>query len=139
MPESEITRLRRARLRVHHHLANLEPMVEGYRAKLAKIEARIQEIAPEFWLSPRFHKPNSIFRRGELTRFALDVLREAGEPLPIRVIAVRALAIKGIDFPDAKARHLTRKRLRAVFLALDKRGVTVRVGEGMEARRGLAV
>ena len=138
MPNTELANLRATRLRIHRHLVRLEPMVADYRDRLQRVEARIQEIAPELWLSPRFHKPNSVFARGELTRFALDVLREAGEPLPVRVIAVRALAMKGIALPDPRLRHLTRKRLRTIFGALDRRGVTVRLGDGMEARRGLA-
>ena len=47
MGYSDITKLRRARRRVTRQLAKLEPMVEGYRAKLAQIEARILESTPE--------------------------------------------------------------------------------------------
>ena len=138
MVETDLGRLRKARIRVHRVLAKLEPMVEGYRAKLADLEARIYDMAPELRLSARFHDPCPIFPKGSLTRMAITVLREAGEPLPIRIIAVRMLAAKGIPLPDPRTRHLLRKRLRLVFIKLDKRGVTVRVGEGMETRRGLA-
>jgi hypothetical protein len=53
------------------------------------------ELAPELELPPRFRKPNPVFARGELPRLALAILREAGEPLPIAAIAVRALKAKG--------------------------------------------
>lgn len=137
MSDTEIANLRRARIRVHKHLLKLEPLADGYRAKLVELESRIMEIAPELFLSPRFHAPCPMFPRGSLTRLAMDVLREAEEPLPIRVIAVRMLAAKGIILPDPHMRHLLRKRLRMVFIALDKRGVTVRIGKGMGTRRGL--
>jgi hypothetical protein len=60
---------------VHGHIARLEPLLAGYVAKLAEIEAEIQELAPELWLNPRRYKPDPVFARGELTRFALTVLR----------------------------------------------------------------
>jgi hypothetical protein len=138
MPDTVLANLRRARVRVHGQLNKLEPMVEGYRAKLADIEARIQAIAPDLFIQPRRYKPNPIFARGELTRFALAVLREAGEPLPIRTIAVRVLAMKGVALPDPTVRKRTRSKLRCAFIALDRRGVTVRIGEGNESQRGLA-
>lgn len=137
MPESEITKLRRARLRVHRQLAKLEPLVADYNAKLADLEARIQELAPEMRLSPRFHKPDPIFARGEMRRVVLGILREAGEPLSIAVIAVRALAQKGHTLPGPTLRKRTRHKIRNALIGLDKRRVTVRVGEGREAKRGL--
>lgn len=130
--------LRRARVTVHAHLARLEPLVAGYHAKLAEIEAEIQEHDPQLRLQPRKYKPNPIFARRELPRLALTVLREAGEPLPIRVITVRVLAAKGIAMPDPTLRRRTRNRLRTMFAALDRRGVTVRIGDGNAARRGLS-
>jgi hypothetical protein len=108
------------------------------RAKLVETEAAIQALAPELPLTARRHTPNPIFARGEMNRMALDVLRRAGEPLPIRVIAVRMLAAKGIALPDPATRRHLRKRLRIGFTAMDRRGVTVRVGDGCEARRTLA-
>ena len=58
-------------------------------------EAAIQRIAPELNLPPRRYRPNPYFKRGELPRLALDIMREAGEPLATRTIAARALAAKG--------------------------------------------
>jgi hypothetical protein len=49
-------------------------------------------LAPELPLPTRHrtYQPNPYFMRGELPRVALAILREAGEPLPIRVIAAPA-------------------------------------------------
>jgi hypothetical protein len=69
---------------------------------------------------------------------ALGVLRETCEPLPIRVIAVRMLAMKGVILPGPTLRHEVRKRVRIMFANLDRRGVTARVGDGREAKRAIA-
>jgi len=40
-------RLGHKRIRIHRALHRLESLVAGYHAKLARVEARIKEIAPE--------------------------------------------------------------------------------------------
>jgi hypothetical protein len=134
---TELANLRRQRVYTHKQLDRYEPLVARLRAKLAETEAAIQAIAPELPLPRRRHLPNPIFARGELSRMALAVLREAGEPLPIRVIAVRMLAMKGVTLPGPTLRNDVRKRLRIAFAAMDKRGMTVRVGDGLRAQRAL--
>jgi hypothetical protein len=86
-----LKKLRAKRIRTHRQLDKLEPLIAGYRAKLAEVEAAIQALAPELPLPTRHrtYQPNPYFARGELPRVALAVLREAGEPLPIRIIAAR--------------------------------------------------
>jgi hypothetical protein len=138
MSFSELANLRRARVRVHAQLNKLEPQVASYRAKLADLESRIQAIAPDLFIQPRRYKPNPVFARGEMTRMALDVLREAGEPLPMRVIVIRMLAAKGIPLPGPELRRTIRKRVRIAFVAMDKRGITVRIGNGNASLRALA-
>ena len=138
MRDSEFTKLRRKRQRIHRQLDKLEPLVAGYHATLRDTEARIHELAPELALQLRHRCQNPVFQRGELTRFALDILREAGKPLPVAVVAVRALARKGIALPDPTLRRRTRHRLRQMFAVLQKRGVTVRLGHGKDARRAIA-
>ena len=44
------------------------------------------------------------------------------------------LAAKGVDLPDRRTFTLTKNRLHNALLALDARGITVKVGRGM--RRG---
>lgn len=82
---------------------------------------------------------NPIFKRGEVTRLALTVLREAGEPLAVSVIAVRILAAKGIPLPTPTVRKIAKSRLRHAFSDLEKRGVVCSVGVGMDAKRALAL
>jgi hypothetical protein len=67
---------------IHWQLHKLEPMVAGYKAKLADIEARISAVAPDFRFPPRRHMPNPHFSRGELPRLVLDIMRETQGPSP---------------------------------------------------------
>ena len=132
MIDPTITKLRRARARararVHRVLERLEPMVAGYREKLAGIEAEIQAIAPELTLPPRRYKPNPHFARGELPRIAMDILREEQGPIAVREIAIKALARKGITLPDRRTMKLTRLRLQQTFSVWAKRRLVVSVG-----------
>jgi hypothetical protein len=48
------------------------------------------------------------------------------------------LAAKGMTLPDRRTFKLAKSRLHNVPLALDRRGVTMKVGRGNATRRGLA-
>jgi hypothetical protein len=137
MRDSDLTKLRRARSRAHLALKQAETLAQGYRDKLADLEARIQAIAPDLQLQPRLRKPNPIFARGELRRLAIDMLREAGRPLAIRDMALGTLKAKGVRFPDRRTTKGTRVRLREVLAKLQDRGVARTVGTGKATRRSL--
>jgi len=135
--DSPLTKLRRARSRCHFALKQAERLAESYRDKLADLEARIQAIAPDLQLPPRLRKPNPIFERGELRRLAIDMLRVAGRPLAVREMAVGALKVKGIRFPDRRTMKATRVRVREIMGGLERRGLTRAVGTGNATRRML--
>ena len=140
MANPELTALRSKRIRIHRQLDKLEPLLASYRAKLAYIEAQIQEIAPELPLPTRHrtYQPNPYFARGELPRVAMKIMRESGGPMAIRTIAASALALKGCRTPDRRIFKMTRVRLAQMFGRLDAKGVTVKVGSGRGTRRALA-
>jgi hypothetical protein len=138
MPHNELANLRHARARCHSRLKHAEELVASCRNKLADLEARIYAIAPELELPVRFRKPNPVFARAELPRLALAILREADEPLPIRVVVVRALKAKGIAWPEPALRRRTRTKLREIFGKLRQRGVLEVVGSGNATRHRLA-
>ena len=123
MPETEITKLRRARIRCHKSLKQTEALLAGYQAKLARLDAAIYAIAPELDLPLRFRKPNPIFARGEFSRFILDVLREAERPLTMREIAAAMLDRKGVVVIDASLREYICHRLSCQLSVLHKRGL----------------
>jgi hypothetical protein len=127
MIDPPITTLRRARTRIHRVLERLEPIVAGDREKLARIESEIQAIASELDLPPRRYKPNPHFARGELPRIAMDILRDASDPMAVREIAVKPLAWKGVTLPDRRTMKPTRLRLAQTFGLWAKRGIGVTV------------
>ena len=137
MANQFLARLRLSRVKTNQNIARLEGLLAFQRERLAGIEAAIHDLEPELKLPPNRRAMNPIFKRGEVTRLALTVLREAGEPLAVSVIAVRILAAKGINLPPPRIRKMTKGRLRHAFSDLEKRGVVCSVGEGMEARRAL--
>ena len=123
--------LRRKRIRIHRQLDELEPLLAAYHITLAPVDAQIPALAPELPLPTRHrtYRPNPHFMRGELPRVALAILREAGEPLPIRVIAARALAQKDCRAPTRRIFKMTRVRLQQLFGRLERKGLTYSVGE----------
>jgi hypothetical protein len=136
MKDTDVTKLRRVRSRAHFALKQAETLAQDYRIKLADLEARIQAIAPDLQLPARPRKPTPIFKRGELARLALTMLRTSDRPLAIREMALGALAAKGIRFPDRRTMRQT-VRLREVFAKLQDRGVARTVGTGKATRRAL--
>ena len=139
MVDPPLKKLRAKRIRIHRQLDKLEPLLAAYHFKLAHVEAQIQALAPELPLPARHrtYRPNPHFMRGELPRVALAILREAGEPLPIRVIAARALARKDCHAPTRRIFKMTRVRLQQLFGQLERKGITYSVGTG-SGTRGLA-
>ncbi|MEI7712275.1 MAG: hypothetical protein WCI94_12625 [Rhodospirillales bacterium] len=137
MKDSDLTKLRSARARVHRVLDRLEPMIAGYREKLDRLNAEIQALAPELNLPPRRYQPNPHFARGELPRIAMRIFREAGGPIAVRDIAVRALALKGVPLPDRQTMKITRTRLQQMFIVWEKRGILTSVGENKRRKRVL--
>jgi hypothetical protein len=138
MADALLKTLRCKRARIHRVLERLEPMVSGYREKLAGIEAELQAIAPELNLPPRRYLPNPHFARGELRRIAMDILRDAPGPLAVREVVAKALARKGVTLPDRRTFRTTRVRLQRVFTLWGKRGLLLSVGSGKGTKRVLA-
>jgi hypothetical protein len=62
-------------------------MLPFQRSRREAIEATIQDLEPELKLPAPNRKRNPVFVRNEITRLALDVLREAGDPLAVSEIA----------------------------------------------------
>ncbi len=132
-----LANLRRVRIYTHKQIDRLEPQLDRLKARLAEVEAEIQAIAPELILPPRRYKPNPIFARGEFTRLMLEVLREAEEPLPMRVIGLRMLALKGHAMPDKRMREITFYRLSTTLSVAHGRGKVVMGGTANKRVWGL--
>ena len=74
------------------------------------VEAVLKMIKPGFDTRPiavRRRKPNPWFKRGTVFRAAIEVMREAGQPLSTQDITLRMLGAKGVSSPNREAvRHL---------------------------------
>ena len=124
MPQDpELANLKRIRIYTHKQIDKLQPQLDRLNTRLAEVEARIQEIAPELRLSPRRYKPNPIFARGEFTRMALEVLRDANGPMSMRAIAIQTLVRKGHTMPDRETRERTFYRASTTLSVLHGRGI----------------
>jgi hypothetical protein len=130
----DLRNLRRVRVYTHKQIDRLQPQLDRLKAKLAEVEDQIRAIAPELQLPPRRYKPNPVFARGEFTRTLYAVLREAGEPLPMRTIAIRMLALKGLDMPEKAIRKRTFYRASTTLSVLHGQGRVVMTGNKRDAR-----
>ena len=129
MQQSSLARLRRVRARARFSVEQAEAMLATHREKLDRLEAAIRDLAPELDLPIPPRRPNPVFARAEIRSFALTVLREAAEPLPIGVIVVRTLALKGITLPDPTLRADMQRRLAYALCMIRDRGVVKLVGK----------
>lgn len=136
MIDTTLGKLYRARLRAQRQIAKLEPQLEGYRAHLAEVEARIVKLDGLLFLPPH-RRANPFFKPGELPRIALELMKEAGGPVPVRWLAARALAAKGCPYPTPGVMKQTRRRLSSMLTDWGKRGVTVKVGTWNASRHAL--
>lgn len=108
-------------------------------AEMKQLEAVIRMFAPSYNVrgiaAKRRNVGNPWFKRGTLFRSAVDVMREAAEPLAAREIAERLIAAKG-----ATATNVQRAKLQAGILASlrDYEGKAVEVvGESYPSRWAL--
>lgn len=67
----------------------------------------------------------------------MDVLREAGEPLGVLEITLRALAKNGAPPLGPRERRDHPTKVLATLVKLERRGVARKVGSGKGTRRGL--
>lgn len=106
-------------------MRQLEVELSQVKDDIGKLEAAIKVLDPACKIPEKRRKrrtKNQFFAQGEATRFVLDTLREATEPLSTTDLAEMAAQAKGldpakIDFKAMKACILTvlsRKRLDGV-------------------------
>ncbi len=106
------------------------------------VEAVLKMLRPDFNLASiaprRRNKQASPYKRGEVFRAVLDVLRESDRPLTSREISEALLHKSGIAEPPLKQ---IRDMVGSVHTSLrNHQGNTIeRVGEGMPARWRLAL
>ena len=101
-------------------------------ASMGHVDAVIGLFDPAFDLAtirPKRPRASDATKPGEMSRFVLDALREAGEPVPTSVIAARLMAERGMDDQDRKLVRAVLKRVGMTLRHQERRG-TVRSHAG---------
>ena len=119
--------------------AELSGEAETLRARLAQIatdvghlDAVIRQFDPDYDLGsirPKRARPDDAAGRGEISRFILQVLREANEPVATHDVVRRLMAERGQDVENRRLVKLTMKRVGMAFTRQKALG-TVRAIQG---------
>ena len=121
--------------------AELSGEAEALRSRLAKIatdvshlDAVIRQFDPSYDLGsiqPKRTRPDDAAGRGEISRFILQVLREATEPVATHEVVRRLMTERGQNMEDRQLVRLTMKRVGMAFSRQKALG-TVRAIQGAE-------
>ncbi len=119
--------------------AELSGEAETLRSRLAQIaadvghlDAVIRQFDPDFDLGsiqPKRVRPEDAAGRGDISRFILQVLREAAEPVATHDVVRRLMVGRGQDAGDRQLVRLTMKRVGMAFSRQKALG-TVRAIQG---------
>ncbi len=119
--------------------AELSGEAETLRSRLAQIatdvghlDAVIRQFDPDYDLGsirPKRARPDDAAGRGEISRFVLQVLREAAEPVATHDVVRRLMTERGQDAEDRRLVKLTMKRVGMAFSRQKALG-TVRAIQG---------
>ena len=122
--------------------AELSSEAETLRSRLAQIatdvghlNAVIRQFDPDYDLAsirPKRARPDDASGRGEISRFILQVLREATEPVATHDVVRRLMTERGQDVNDRQLLRLTMKRVGMAFSRQKALG-TVRAIQGAGA------
>jgi hypothetical protein len=109
---------------IDHHRKEIERLG----ADLTHLDATLKLFSPDLdlrSLKPKAHRQrNVVFRSGEVPRFILDALREAGRPLAGHALAERAVALKGLDSTPETLRAVQKSLTTALKTIAGKGTIT---------------
>jgi hypothetical protein len=132
-----IAGLRNKRARLAGEIEAAERAIVRQREDLAAIDATLRLFSPDadpnHITSIRPLTRNTFFRRGEMSRYCLEALRDAGKPLPISLIADYVMRAKGVTRDDKDVWTAARDNLRVVMARHEARGNVRKILSGPEA------
>jgi len=103
-----------------------EKEADKLKVQLSHVDAAIRIFREEFdtgaILPKRLYRRNPHFKKGVFIRSAMDVLREAPEPLSARELARLTLQRQGISEPDNDAIEALRRALNGCLMKRAKDG-----------------
>lgn len=119
--------LHRKRAEIAGRLAAAQAEAAHLAKSLEALEATIRLFSPDAELpalraSPTA-PPHRLAKHGEVPRFALDVLREAAEPMAMREVAIGVMAACGFAGTDVLLVRAVHKRVGSALREMERRGV----------------
>lgn len=134
MAESHVvSALRDKRAEVSGLIADLERRIAQQRTDLVHVDAVLRLYAPD--LEPAsipvkaVRRNHGWFKRGELSRLVLDVLRITPVPMTLKAIAAEVMTRRHLDPADERTVHLIVKLVRNT-LTRQARDLVERIAEG---------
>lgn len=107
--------------------SRLEGDIQKQKKNLEHVRAVIKIVSPDFDISSikpkRTNKLSPFFKQGEAFLLALDVLREATEPMRPMEIAIAMLAKKGVLKPSAVERKAAWNGVKNTMLRYNGKAV----------------
>lgn len=131
MPEPYVlTALYRKYAEILGEMRQAEDRTQALRADLAHLEATIRlfkadDFNPDAISPKRRNKPSRWLRRGQGIQTALEVLKDAKEPLTARQIAVQVMQRRGITDRDRQTVKSIANTIRTTFAARLDHGIIV--------------
>lgn len=126
-----ISALRDKRARLAGEIEQAEQRLTKEREKLALLDATLRLFHPDADVSqirsirPTFRGP--WFRQGDRQRLCLEALRDAGTPLPTRLVTEYVMRAKGLDVADRPLRAMVREHVRSALLRSEARGIVRKI------------
>ena len=121
----------------------LRERLTGIAADMDHLDATIRLFDPDFNLAairPKRPRGPDVARPGEMSRFVLNALRDATEPMPTPAIAARLMAERGLDGQDRKQVRNVTKRVCMALRHQEQRGtVRSQIGPGRVALWEVAI
>lgn len=104
-----VSALREKRSEVSGLIADLERRIAQQRADLVHVDAVLRLYAPDLELASiavkAVRRDHGWFKRGELSRLVLDVLRITPVPMTLKAIATEVMARRQLDPTDERTVH----------------------------------
>lgn len=125
--------LHRKRAEIAGRLAAAQAEAAQFAKALEALETTIRLFSPDAELPalrPVISPRQRMAQHGEVPRTVLDVLREAGAPLPTRDVASGVAASRGFDMADRGLARGVHKRINSALRDMRGRGVVASEARG---------
>lgn len=121
-----LSALRHKRARLAGEIEAADRVIAKQREALAALDATLRlfhpDADPSHITSIRPIGRLSLFRHGEQRRLCREALRDAGAPIPTRLVTEYLMRAKGVDVADKPLRRAMLEHTRLALMRLEARG-----------------